>query len=220
MEQERGSPDSRELDDFIRAYEATQAHAGQADMMAFLPTPDHPLYRDVLRELVRVDLEFGWQRGCPKRLEEYQRLFPELFRDSESVQEIAFEEYRLRLQAGENPVPVEYQQRFGISTANWSGPSPLPGKGVEGQANPEPEPPGEAGGERASLLGVYKAPQDALFTKALDKLPPQQRTVLELRLQGHDVSEIAQKMGRSRRTIERILQETHKQLSDLLGERD
>jgi hypothetical protein len=147
-------------------------------------------------------------------------LLPELFRDAENVQEIAFEEYRLRLQAGENPEPVEYQQRFGISTANWSGPYPLPGKGIGGPANLEVEPPGEAGGERASLVGVYEAPQDALFTKALDKLPPQQRMVLELRLQGHDVSAIAQKTGRSRRTIERILQETHKQLTDLLGERD
>jgi RNA polymerase sigma factor (sigma-70 family) len=220
MEQKRSSPDSRELDDFIGAYEATQARAGQADLMAFLPSPDHPLYRDVLRELVRVDLEYGWQRGRPKRLEEYQGLFPDLFRDAESVQEIAFEEYRLRLQAGENPVPVEYQQRFGISTANWSGPYPPPGKEVEGPANPGAEPPGEAGVELASLTRVYEAPQDALFTKALDKLPLQQRAVLELRLQGHDVSEIAQKMGRSRRTIERILQETHKQLSDLLGERD
>src|SRR5205085_5659837 len=119
MGQESPSPHRGELDDFIRAYEAAQARAGEADLTTFLPDPDHPLYRPVLRELVRVDLEYGWERGQPKRLSEYQGLFPELFRDPEGLEEIAFEEYRLRQQAGENPAPLEYQQRFGINIANW-----------------------------------------------------------------------------------------------------
>src|SRR5262245_50853106 len=88
------------LDDFVEAYEAAQAREGEADLGRFLPATEHPLYPEVLRELVRVDLEFGWKRGRPRRLEEYLRLYPELARDASGVQEAAFEEYRLRRQAG------------------------------------------------------------------------------------------------------------------------
>ena len=45
--------------------------------------------------------------------------FPELFRDRRWVQEIAFEEFRLRRQAGEDPSPLEYRRRFGADTLDW-----------------------------------------------------------------------------------------------------
>src|SRR6266849_6190819 len=166
MAQPTLSPTSRELDDFIRAYEAAQARSGQADWRAFLPKPDHPLYRQVQRELVRVDLEYAWETGRPKRLEEYQRLLPELFLDREGLGEIAFEEYRLRQQAGENPAPVEYQQRFGITTANWAGPCPASDDQLEGAVNPAADAPANAAGEPGSLLAEYEPPQDALLTEA------------------------------------------------------
>jgi hypothetical protein len=35
------------------------------------------------------------------------------------VQEIAFEEFRLRRQAGEDPSPLEYRRRFGADTQDW-----------------------------------------------------------------------------------------------------
>jgi serine/threonine protein kinase/tetratricopeptide (TPR) repeat protein len=111
-----------ELDGFLAAYEAVQQRQGQANLAEFLPSPDHPLYRKVLCELVRLDLEYGWERGQPRELAEYQRLYPELNQDRESLRAIAFEEYRLRRQAGENPSPDEYRQRFGISTGGWPKP--------------------------------------------------------------------------------------------------
>ena len=43
--------------------------------------------------------------------------------------------------------------------------------------------------------------------EALGQLPPQQQQVLELRIQGHEVAEIARLTGRSKRTVERNLQE-------------
>jgi RNA polymerase sigma-70 factor (ECF subfamily) len=51
---------------------------------------------------------------------------------------------------------------------------------------------------------------------ALGQLPAQQRMMVELRIEGHEVAEIAQKTGRSKRTVERTLQEIRSRLRDLL----
>ncbi len=113
------NPGGIELDDFVRAYEAAWACVERADLRAFLPKPDHPLYVSVLREVVRVDLDFRWERGQPRPLEEYRNWFPELFSDRESLQAITFEEYRLRRLAGENATPAEYERRFGVDVTTW-----------------------------------------------------------------------------------------------------
>jgi hypothetical protein len=39
---------------------------------------------------------------------------------------VAFEEYRLRRQAGEDPAPAEYRERFGVDAADW----PMPSQGA------------------------------------------------------------------------------------------
>jgi RNA polymerase sigma-70 factor, ECF subfamily len=56
--------------------------------------------------------------------------------------------------------------------------------------------------------------------EALDHLPCQHKAMLELRIQGYEVSEIAHQMGRSKRTVERILQEARTKLSALLCTQD
>jgi RNA polymerase sigma-70 factor (ECF subfamily) len=58
------------------------------------------------------------------------------------------------------------------------------------------------------------------IAEALEKLPSQHKAMLELRIEGYEVAEIAQKTQRSKRTVERILQEARNKLSDLLGKRD
>jgi serine/threonine protein kinase/Tfp pilus assembly protein PilF len=50
-------------------------------------------------------------------------VFPELFTDRETAREVAHQEYRLRLEAGERPAPMEYEQRFGIDTTDWPEPT-------------------------------------------------------------------------------------------------
>jgi RNA polymerase sigma-70 factor, ECF subfamily len=56
------------------------------------------------------------------------------------------------------------------------------------------------------------------IAEALDRLPAQHKAMLELRIEGYEVAEIAQKTGRAKRTVERILQEARDKLRDLLGE--
>jgi RNA polymerase sigma-70 factor (ECF subfamily) len=54
--------------------------------------------------------------------------------------------------------------------------------------------------------------------EALERLDDRQREVVELRLQGHEVAEIADKTGRSKRTVERSLQDIRAKLQSLLGQ--
>jgi RNA polymerase sigma-70 factor (ECF subfamily) len=52
--------------------------------------------------------------------------------------------------------------------------------------------------------------------EALQQLEAPQRRMVELLIEGHEVSEIAAKLGRSKRTVERNLQEVRKKLNGLL----
>jgi RNA polymerase sigma-70 factor (ECF subfamily) len=52
--------------------------------------------------------------------------------------------------------------------------------------------------------------------EALEKLAPLQRQVITLRVEGHEVAEIARRTARSHRTVERILQQTRQQLTEWL----
>jgi len=52
--------------------------------------------------------------------------------------------------------------------------------------------------------------------EALDRLSPAHRQVVTLRAEGHEVAEIAGATGRSKRTVERLLQEARKKLAVLL----
>ncbi len=54
----------------------------------------------------------------------------------------------------------------------------------------------------------------------LERLTPAQRAVVELRIVGHEVAAIARETGRSKRTVERILQEIRRKLTHLLQDGD
>jgi RNA polymerase sigma-70 factor (ECF subfamily) len=54
--------------------------------------------------------------------------------------------------------------------------------------------------------------------EAMDRLLPHHRQVVTLCIEGHDVADVARQMGRSKRTVERLLQEARKHLAHLLQE--
>ncbi len=66
--------------------------------------------------------------------------------------------------------------------------------------------PAHGGGQGFSRLVVEEA---------LQSLPPGHREVVERRMQGHAVAEIARDLGQSERSVERILQRSRSQLSFL-----
>ena len=57
---------------------------------------------------------------------------------------------------------------------------------------------------------------EVVVKEALETLDPRQREMVELRVQGHDIAEIADKTGRSKRTVERNLQEVRNKLRNML----
>jgi RNA polymerase sigma-70 factor (ECF subfamily) len=69
-------------------------------------------------------------------------------------------------------------------------------------------------------LGHDNAPAfffELAVEEALQRLPTAHRRMIELRVEGYEVAEIARQLGRSKRTVERILQEARKRLADLLA---
>jgi RNA polymerase sigma-70 factor (ECF subfamily) len=59
-----------------------------------------------------------------------------------------------------------------------------------------------------------------VVSEALERLPAPLREVVELRLQGYEVREIAERTGRPLRTVERLLQAARTKLKRLLGQAD
>ena len=110
-----------ELNDLVQSYEARCAEDGNVDLRGCLPHIGHPLYREARCELIRIDLECSWREGRPRRLPDYFEMFPDLGADRASIEQIAFEEYRLRVLAGENPSAAEYQERYVVATDRWPG---------------------------------------------------------------------------------------------------
>jgi RNA polymerase sigma-70 factor (ECF subfamily) len=58
-------------------------------------------------------------------------------------------------------------------------------------------------GHDETALTVLRLVVDEL----LEALPPARRSIVELRVEGYEVAEIARRTGRSKRTVERVLQE-------------
>lgn len=57
---------------------------------------------------------------------------------------------------------------------------------------------------------------DLVVGETLDRLAPRYREVVLLRLEGYGVAEIAERLGRSHRTVERLFEEVRQRLGDLL----
>jgi serine/threonine protein kinase/regulator of sirC expression with transglutaminase-like and TPR domain len=164
-----------ELEALLRAYERAWLAARRPNLVDFLPPPEHPRYAEALLELVRLDLEFGHDRGEPIGLEEYRLRFPLLFDDPRLLREVVFEEYRLRLQAGEAPSLGDYERAYGVDVADRPRPA-LPGL----PAPPlERHPLAQRGSSSSSLETVARAyqrfrrqpDQDRDVSAALDAFP-------------------------------------------------
>lgn len=67
-------------------------------------------------------------------------------------------------------------------------------------------------GDDAASLSVLQM----TIEEALQRMPEHHRQILDLRIQGHEVAELAKMVGRSKRTVERNLQEIRSWLRSLL----
>lgn len=71
------------------------------------------------------------------------------------------------------------------------------------------------GGEREENLTILRLTVE----EALERLPPQYKEIVTLRIEGFEIGEIAEQTGRSHRTVERILQQARQRLADVLKEK-
>ncbi|GIW81218.1 MAG: hypothetical protein KatS3mg105_3025 [Gemmatales bacterium] len=108
-----------ELSALLDAYETARFADDKTQIADFLPERQHPLYFAALREMIRIDLELCWDRGQARSIADYVDTFPEVLQDAETLRDITFEEYRLRLQTGDAVSPSEYRQRWGVDTDSW-----------------------------------------------------------------------------------------------------
>jgi serine/threonine protein kinase len=115
-------PDDAES--FIGRFEEAWQHGDAPPLVSFLPDVSSPCYREVLAELIRIDLEYNFTHGRSRRVADYRAQFPDEFRSLEWATPILFEEYRLRLQAGNYVTPQEYARDYGVDTSKWPEPSP------------------------------------------------------------------------------------------------
>jgi serine/threonine protein kinase len=87
--------------------------AGPPDLATFVPADPPELRRLVLIELIKVDLDFRWQRAAADRklLEAYIAEFSEL--DDDGVpSDLIFEEFHVRRRCADDVDPQEYIRRF------------------------------------------------------------------------------------------------------------
>jgi eukaryotic-like serine/threonine-protein kinase len=108
-----------ELDQLTRDFEKAWRRQAPVPIDDFLPARDHPRFENILCELVCIDLEMRWTHGFRKRLNEYRPDYPELFTNSVTLRQLAYEEYRQRLQADEPVDSSEYGSAYGVDTRSW-----------------------------------------------------------------------------------------------------
>ena len=108
-----------ELESFVSVFEESAMSQGRALDETFLPEKDHPDRLEIATELVRVDLEMTRERGEPRTLEDYRRIVPELFDSQVHLVQAAYEDFRLRLDAGEKVAAEDYYSTYNLPAESW-----------------------------------------------------------------------------------------------------
>ena len=97
------------IDALIYRWDAAESPPVLAE---FVPPTGTSLRRLVIVELIKVDLDYRYQRKMPKRIEDYLAEFPEICGPGGVPSDLIFEEYQVRRRSGEQIPPQEYFDRF------------------------------------------------------------------------------------------------------------
>jgi RNA polymerase sigma-70 factor, ECF subfamily len=194
-----------------------------AETVGDAPTPsDHSLLRDVRRgddsAATHLYRRYGQRLLALVRAKTSTSLSSRI--DADDVVQSVFRTFFLRVRDGHYDVPrgedlwglllsialskLRDQEQFHRAAkrdVRLTVPLQVEGPGAPGQG-------GEDGDDVFFQLVVREA---------FAGLPELHRAVIELRLAGHDVAAIAAHTGRSRRTVERVLQDVRGRLTTLLG---
>jgi predicted Ser/Thr protein kinase len=114
---------SRGLEKHIVRFEEAWQTGKPPHLEEFLPEDDlgsaNVARIDVLRELIKIDLEFRWRSSSKTKLstkcfllEDYLARYPELQKLAKTPLDLIVEEYRVRQRWGDRPKHHEYSKRF------------------------------------------------------------------------------------------------------------
>ena len=95
------------LEAFAVAWEASSY---PPSIVEFLPDVGTGMRRELVPELIKLDLEHRWQRGLRKLVEDYADDVPDLA--ALLTVDLVFEEYHIRKNAGDQVSPTEIFKRF------------------------------------------------------------------------------------------------------------
>src|SRR5262245_43671025 len=118
-----------DLEIWAAAFEEAWQHQPALPLTDFLPEPEHPNHDEILCELICIDIELRWAHRCAKTLDDYRAEHPLLFTDRAAFHQMAFEDYRQRVHAGEKVMPADYARWYGLETALWPRRKPAPEDG-------------------------------------------------------------------------------------------
>jgi serine/threonine protein kinase/tetratricopeptide (TPR) repeat protein len=113
------TPDWLAVEPYVASFESAIGRGEWPAISGFLPDGADRLRESVLIELIRVDLELRRERQLSKSLDSYRHDFPELCDRPRAMTLVAFEEYRLRVAAGEKVAVDDYADRYGIDVGTW-----------------------------------------------------------------------------------------------------
>lgn len=97
------------LEALIKAWDESQH---PPVLSTFVPPGSPALRKLVLTELIKVDLDYRWQRRLPKLIEDYAAEFPDLMGPQGVSADLIFEEFQVRKRAGEAVSAADYHARF------------------------------------------------------------------------------------------------------------
>jgi eukaryotic-like serine/threonine-protein kinase len=105
--------------EYAERYESALAAGSSLSPAAWVESCGEVVPAEVVVELIRIDMERGFAAHPRRSLSDYLEDFPALNARPELVQQIAYEEFRLRRESGEDINPREYAERYRCSVATW-----------------------------------------------------------------------------------------------------
>lgn len=85
---------------------------GPPDLRELVTQVSPELQTAAITELAAVDMEYRWEAGQPKTVEQYLEEYPEILVDGRYPEELIAQEYQVRRERGEDPPLDEYRGRF------------------------------------------------------------------------------------------------------------
>ncbi|MCA9214033.1 MAG: protein kinase [Planctomycetales bacterium] len=110
---------NQELEGILETFEKQRSQDSSVDVGDFFPEATHAHFGAYATELLRVDLEYRVSEGRRENVDYYIARHPHILSTKTHLNQLAFEEFRLRRASGEQFPKSVYGDRFQIDTSMW-----------------------------------------------------------------------------------------------------